>query len=133
MLVIKLQEAGLVHYTHFRLDCRCNENEKMKVVIDLMEEALLQWRKSLFAMYQQYSCLDLYSSQQILVLKKELASIKYKPNSSISQELKKVLLLVNPNPYDAVIHNALNTASKKTQSQFYQIFGTYSFHFNFQV
>ena len=106
----------------------------MKVVIDFMQNALVKWREILFAMYQQYPCLDCYSSQELLDLKKGFASIRYKPNLVVSQELKKILLLVNPNPSDAVIHNALYTASKKTQSKFYQNFGhVYCFHYNFQI
>lgn len=112
VLLIKLQEAGLAHYTHFQLKCACNEYKRVKPVIKFMEKALFKWRESMCPMCMQYPYLNYYTCQQLLDLKREFGSLKEElkkePQANPSQKLIKLLLIVVSSPHPSLIRNALD-------------------------
>uniref|UniRef100_A0A1X7THY6 Death domain-containing protein n=1 Tax=Amphimedon queenslandica TaxID=400682 RepID=A0A1X7THY6_AMPQE len=114
ILLKKLQEAGVVDYTHFRLVCGCSEYKKKDFdsTIKSMENDLKDWQKNVEKYRKQYPHLNYYTSQQLFDLRTELGSLKKDPKSVASQSLKQLLLSVTSNPSHAKIFSSLNNAVK---------------------
>lgn len=118
MLLVKLQRAGFVDYTHYHLSCGCNgyDSAKFDAEISLLEVILNDWRKSLENYRKQYPPLNYYTSQQLLDLQKELGQLKKDHNFSVSPKLKQLLLSVTSDPFQSrvvtAIKNAMATLSK---------------------
>ena len=114
VLLIKLQEAGFIDYTHFYLVCGCSEYKKAEFDAEIadMEKNLLEWQKKVSKYRQLYPHLNYFTSQQLLDLRKELGKLKQDPNSPASLALKQLLLSVNPNPSQSKIASALSNAVK---------------------
>ena len=115
VLLIKLQKAGLVDYTHFYLECGCCKYEKTQFdeVISSMKCKLDEWQKTLEKYRKQYPHLNYYTSQQLLDLQIELGKLKKDPQFIVSDKLKQLLLSVNPDPNQSKISIAIKNAVLK--------------------
>ena len=114
-LLIKLQEAGYVDYTHFRLECGCSQYKKAefdKMILE-MEEALANWQRSVQSHRKKYSHLNYYTSQQLLDLRQEFGKLKKNLDSTASTKLKQLLLSVTPQPDQSKINIALSNVMKQ--------------------
>ena len=114
-LLIKLQEAGYVDYTHFRLECGCSQYKKAefdKMILE-MEEALANWQRSVQSHRKKYPHLNYYTSQQLLDLRQEFGKLKKNPDSTASTKLKQLLLSVTPQPDQSKINIALSNVMKQ--------------------
>ena len=114
-LLIKLQEAGYVDYTHFRLECGCSQYKKAefdKMILE-MEEALTNWQRSVQSHRKKYSHLNYYTSQQLLDLRQEFGKLKRNLDSTASTKLKQLLLSVTPQPDQSKIIIALSNVMKQ--------------------
>ena len=114
-LLIKLQEAGYVDYTHFRLECGCSQYKKAeydKMILE-MEEALANWQRSVQSHRKKYSHLNYYTSQQLLDLRQEFGKLKRNLDSTASTKLKQLLLSVTPQPDQSKIIIALSNVMKQ--------------------
>ena len=114
-LLVKLQEAGYVHYTHFKLQCGCSEYKKAEFneAILKMEDALINWQKTVQSQRKKYPHLNYYTSQQLLDLQQELGKLKKSPDSPASIKLKQLLLSVTPRPDQSKITRALKYAMRQ--------------------
>ena len=114
-LLIKLQEAGYVDYTHFHLECRCSQYKKGefdKMILE-MKEALANWQRSVQSHRKKYPHLNYFTSQQLLNLQQEFGKLKKNPNYIASTKLKQLLLSITPQPDQSTITVALTNAMKE--------------------
>ena len=114
-LLIKLQEAGYVDYTHFRLECGCSQYKKAefdKMILE-MEEALANWQRSVQSHRKKYPHLNYYTSQQLLDLRQEFGKLKKNPDSTASTKLKQLLLSVTPQPDQSKIIMAISNVMEQ--------------------
>ena len=114
-LLIKLQEAGYVDYTHFHLECGCSQYKKVEFdkVIHEMEEALANWQRNVQSHRKKYPQLNYYTCQQLLDLQQEFGKLRKNPNSTASTKLKQLLLSVTPQPDLSKIMIALSNVMKE--------------------
>lgn len=115
MLLIKLQKAGLVDYTHFRLECGCSEYKKAEFdkQISKMETALENWERSVQNHRKKYPHLNYYISQQLLDLQQELGKLRNNPKSEMSTKLKQLLLSVTTQPDQSSVLTAIENAANQ--------------------
>lgn len=118
-LLIKLQKAGNVDYTHFSLKCGCSEYNKSDFDKEIvkMEKCLVSWHKTVQKHRNNYPHLNYYTSQQLLDLQKEFGKMMKKPEAALSLKLKQLLLSVTPKPDQSSIQISLDNATKFTGNE----------------
>lgn len=118
-LVIKLQESGLIDYTHYTLTFGCSSYKKQEVDnhISKLEKTLQDWKKSVQTHRKKYPQLNFYTSQQILDLQKEFGKLKADSTAQPSCKLMLLLLSVTAYPSQDKIIRAIRFVLSKTVSE----------------
>ena len=134
-LVIQLQEAGYVDYTHFTLMFGCSQYKRTDVEaqIEKLERSLVEWKKSVQYHRKKYLYLNYFTSQQLFILQQELGKLKKDPTSQPSIQLMLLLLSVTTQPHPSKISKAIINGTKahtdsisQTSVQMPKIIGTLS-------
>ena len=114
-LLVLLQEAGYIDYTHFKLECGCSEysREELEKIIEMLKIALFTWDKKLSKQRKNYPELNYYTSQQLLDLQKEFGKLNNDPDLIPSEKLKLLLLSVTPLPTSEKIRISISHAMAK--------------------
>ena len=114
-LLVLLQQAGYIDYTHFKLECGCSEysREELEKIIEMLKTALFTWDKKLSKQRKSYPELNYYTSQQLLDLQKEFGKLNNDPDLIPSEKLKLLLLSVTPLPTSEKIRISISHAMAK--------------------
>ena len=110
--LVLLQQAGNVKYIGFkmRFGCACIKPTDLEDYIERMQSDLDNWLYHVEKCRKQYYHLNYFTAKQLVLLRKELGSLKANPESSANPQLYCLLQSVCAVPTLEIIRHALQVS-----------------------
>lgn len=90
--------------------CACIEPQDLEYHKDVMESDLIEWLNQVERSRKMYYHLNYFTAEQLVLLRKELGSLKANPNSSVNPQLYCLLQSVCAMPTHDIIMHTLQIA-----------------------
>ena len=113
--LVLLQQAGNVKYIRFkmRFGCACIKPTDLEDYVDRMQSDLDNWLYQVEKCRKQYYHLNYFTAKQLVLLRKELGSLKANPESSANPQLYCLLQSVCAVPTLEIIRHALQVSERE--------------------
>lgn len=110
--LVLLQQAGNIKYIGFKMtfSCACIEPHDLEYHKDVMESDLMEWLNQVERSRKMYYHLNYFTAEQLVLLRKELGSLKANPNSQVNPQLYCLLQSVCAMPTHDIITHTLEIA-----------------------
>ena len=107
--LVLLQQAGNIKYIGFEMkfSCACVEATDLEDYIDMMERDLNTWLHQVERSRKKYYHLNYFTAEQLVLLRKELGSVRTNPKLSVNPQLHCLLQSVCLLPTLEIIRHAL--------------------------
>ena len=113
--LVLLQQAGNIKYIGFEMkfSCACVEATDLEDYIDMMERDLITWLHQVERSRKKYYHLNYFTAEQLVLLRKELRSVKTNPKLLVNPQLYCLLQSVCLLPTLEIIRHTLEITEEK--------------------
>ena len=121
---INLSESGFVHRLHWNKQFHCSKDQfagesianELAAESTSMENCYSNWKKKVSDARKEYRELNLFSTQQLMLLRKEIASVCYSEDLLVSNlQVLTLLESVRPNLVTDLLKSAIERAFRETE------------------